>query len=118
MQALLCQILLDAGYSVRSASDRMYALRLLRETNPAIVVMDWRHDGMSARGFIASAEGECSNVFFVVTSTNDEDAVLASDLGVRHTLRKPFNVDQLLKAVEECVASMTTGSSSQIAAVS
>jgi DNA-binding NtrC family response regulator len=123
LQGLLCQILLDAGYSVRTAAHPTHALRLLREKTPAIVLMDWRHDGMSPRELIDAAQAQFEGVKFVVTTTHHEEAEAADDLGVRHILQKPYNVDELIEAVSQCAAGIirpmrTTGSSSMLPAAS
>lgn len=110
LQALLCQILLDAGYSVRSAAHRPAALRMLQEKTPAIIVMDWRHDGMSARQFVESVHQQFSEVDLIVTTTNEPGAHAASELGVRHVLRKPFRVDELIDAVGNCAAQVVRAS--------
>ena len=110
LQALLCQILLDAGYSVRSAAHRPAALKMLQEKTPAIILMDWRHDGMSARQFIDSVQQQCCEADFIITTTTEPGVQAASELGVRHVLRKPFRVDELIEAVSACAAEVARAS--------
>lgn len=104
LQSLLCQILLDAGYSVRASAQRSLALRVLEEGQPAIVLMDWRHDGMSARQFVEIVQSKFPDVEFIVTTTHEGVVDSASELGIRHVLRKPFQVDNLLAVVNNCAA--------------
>jgi len=113
LQGLLCQILLDAGYSVRSAAHRTGALKMLDEKTPAIILMEWKQDGinaMTARQFIDSVHREHSDVDFIITTTREGAAQSAGDLGIRHTLLKPFRVDQLIDAVANCAAEVARAS--------
>lgn len=110
LQGLLCQILLDAGYSVRASAQRSLALKILEEAQPAIVLMDWRHDGMSARQFVEIVHTKFPDVEFVVTTTHEGAIDAASDVGVRHVLRKPFQVDNLLTVVGNCAAGVAKAS--------
>ena len=116
LQSLLCQILLDAGHSVRAAAHRNHALKMLHERTPAIVLMDWGHDGMSPGRFIDAVQAQFNDVEFIVTATHESGAQAAEDLGVCHVLRKPFQVDGLIEAVGLCAAGMmtATGSSSML----
>jgi CheY-like chemotaxis protein len=113
MQSLLCQILLDAGYSVRGTAQRSLALKVLDEGHPAIVIMDWRHDGLSgmtARQFIDIVHKKYSEVEFIIMTTHEGAAQSASDIGIRHVLRKPFQVDDLLSVVGNCAAGVAKAS--------
>jgi DNA-binding NtrC family response regulator len=113
LQGLLCRILLDEGYSVRTAAQRSLALRILDERQPAIILMDWRHDGisgMSARQFVDIVHSKYSDVDFIVTTTHAEAAEAASDIGIRHVLRKPFQVDEMLSVVGNCAAGVAKAS--------
>jgi hypothetical protein len=119
LQGPLCQILLDAGYSVRAAAHRSLALKMLHEKTPAIVLMDWSHDGMSAGEFIEAAQAQFSDVEFIITTAHEGGVQSAGDMGVRHVLRKPFQVDGLIEAVGSCAAGLmrtmrANGSSSRL----
>ena len=100
---MLCQILLDAGYSVRALPTREATLRILPDTRPAIVLMEWRADGISADRFIQTVRTQCSESEVVVMTAEDRFVKAAEECGVRHVLRKPFQVEQLLYVVDACV---------------
>ena len=113
LQGLLCQILLDAGYSVRSTAQRSMALKVLDEGRPSIVIMDWSQDGisgMTARQFIDIVHKKYVEVECIVTTTHEGVAESASDIGIRHVLRKPFQVDELLSVVGNCAAGVAKAS--------
>ena len=97
LQSLLCQILAGCRiFGPGAAAHLTHALKLLHEKTPAIVLMDWQYDGMSARDFIDAAQAQFSDVNFIVTITHKEVSVeLAEELSIRHILRKPYQVDEL-----------------------
>jgi DNA-binding NtrC family response regulator len=101
-QSMLCQILLDAGYSVRALPTREATLRVLPDARPAIVLMEWSADGVGADRFIQYIR-QHSDTDVVIMTTEDRFAKAAEACGVVYILRKPFQVEQLLNTIDSCV---------------
>jgi len=103
LQGMLCQILLDAGYTVRALPTREATMRILPDCRPAIILMEWKAEGITAERFIESVRAQSSETEIVVMTALDHAVKCAEACGVRHVLRKPFLVEQLLYVVDACV---------------
>ena len=58
---------------------------------------------MTAERFINSVRAQSAETEVVVMTPLDRDFQCAEACGVRHVLRKPFQVEQLLNVVDACV---------------
>jgi two-component system, response regulator, stage 0 sporulation protein F len=103
LQSLLCQILLDAGYSVRALPTREATLRILPDCRQAIVLMEWKAEGITAERFIDAVRRLGGETEIVVMSAQDRAMQAAEACAVKYILRKPFQVEQLLTVVDACV---------------
>lgn len=93
-----------AQYDVQEAGDGLQALRLLDTDPPDAVILDLGLpiiSGQAVRAEIAAHAHTRDIPVIVITGTAGE----YDGLGVACVLRKPFEVDQLVKTVRGCIAS-------------
>jgi CheY-like chemotaxis protein len=96
------------GFNVIEAHDGLSALHVLDQHTPDIVILDLmlpRLDGLAVRQEIAAhAETRDIPILIVTGSTLPLD-----DLKVPCILRKPVSPDDLIAAVQRCLASGASG---------
>jgi CheY-like chemotaxis protein len=94
-------ILTLEGYEVREASDGLAALDLLRTYPARVILLDMRMPVMDGWTFAERYRQFPDARAAVVVMTAAQDArKWASDIGADGVLSKPFEVDDLLKLVE------------------
>lgn len=101
LREVLHEILSDDGYDVREASDGMAALDTLAEWTPAVIILDLMMPVMDGREFRARQRdlGRAIDVPVIVLSASRQiDA--AAELDAARILAKPFEMDELLSAVQ------------------
>ena len=89
------------GYSVKSAPTRDDALSIFSEDLPNVILMDYRMPGLSAEEFIKDVKQKNHKAKVVLMSAEPRVADVAEELGLEHTLAKPFDYDMLLKTVDD-----------------
>lgn len=90
----------DDGIAVRSASDGQRALELARESRPALVLLDWRLPLMRGEEIAAALRELAGGPPPVVVRSASVDIVAnASRIGAQAHLRKPFDIDELVRVV-------------------
>ena len=111
MREVICQILEDAGYEVRSAVEGNDALRALSHTRFDLVVTDIVMPHMDGIELIGELRRRYPDVRIIAMSGGDEripikDGLsIARRLGAGTTLTKPFHPGQLLEAIESLLPS-------------
>jgi two-component system response regulator HydG len=100
------RILEHAGHEVMSASSGDEALRKLANEKPMMIITDVRMPGMSGMQFVESYQKKGINIPFVVMTAFGEvqDAVWAMKMGAVDFLLKPFNRQDLCRAVDQVIA--------------
>ena len=91
------EVLSEEGYDVVGASDGNEALEKLHAYHPAVVLLDLMMPGMDGWQFRAAQRGdpEVSRIPVIVVSALGRVA----DLDAAEFIQKPFELDELLKAV-------------------
>jgi DNA-binding response OmpR family regulator len=101
----LTPFLEDAGYQVQTAQNAEAALRALRESPPDAIVCDLRMPGIDGVEFfrLVRDNAEWRSIPFILLTGGLEEAPrqLGSELGIARTLRKPFNVEDLLALLDQ-----------------
>jgi two-component system alkaline phosphatase synthesis response regulator PhoP len=96
--------LVNAGYKVITANNGLDALKLTRENNPELLLLDLMLPGMD--GFDVCKEikrnKESSNTSIIMLTAKDEelDKILGSELGADDYITKPFSIRELLARVK------------------
>jgi CheY-like chemotaxis protein len=106
LRRLLTDLLSFEGYRVSTASDGAQALERLRHFRPDVVVLDLTMPVMGGLTFAEQChrmDGYADLPIVAVTAMHDVDGVAPrlEGLGVRKCLAKPFDLEELLAAVEQ-----------------
>jgi CheY-like chemotaxis protein len=108
IQLVLRGILEDEGYAVRVASNGREALECVACETPDLILLDLMMPVMDGRQFfrrfVQSQDGATDRAPVLLVSADAGLRETAETLGVDGYLRKPFNLDVLLRAVERLTA--------------
>jgi CheY-like chemotaxis protein len=100
---VISDVLTDGGFRVLPAANGSIALHQLETVRPDVVVLDLLMPAMHGWAFMESyfekTEGE--PIPIVVVSVNPALPRSFNRFGVRQVVAKPFDVDELLEAVEQ-----------------
>lgn len=96
IRSLLSELLRDEGYVVRTADDGAAALAALREEAPDVVLLDLAMPGLDGYDVLAQWKPPPSTHVIVLSASRNLDRPALSGCTV---MRKPFEVDSLLCAV-------------------
>ena len=106
IQAFVSLSLANEGFSVRLASDGMQALKLVAEDSPALILLDMRMPNMNGREFINAYHQTNGPHAPIVVMTAGRSKDSSTDaLNIQGILAKPFDLDDLLKLVENITGS-------------
>ncbi len=101
-------VLEDAGYAVSEAPDGLAAQALVQSGEPyAVVVTDLRMPGLDGMGLLrwVVALPDAPRVVMITAHGDERLAVDAIKAGAWDYLRKPFDIDELLRVVDRASAS-------------
>jgi len=103
MRSTLCEILRNEGYQVHSACDGLEAVRLCKDTQPQIVLMDVRMPGMDGVETFRFIRRHQEGVRVILMSAYSTDALkeAALDEGAIAFLPKPLDVKKVLDLMDE-----------------
>ena len=104
IQELIAASLQHAGHQVLRAYDAEEAIRLVRETLPDIVLLDWMLPGMSGIQFarrLRSEERTRDLPLIMLTARSEEhDKIAGLEAGADDYLTKPFSPRELLARIK------------------
>jgi CheY-like chemotaxis protein len=103
LRALFRGALRFSGYDVREAADGYDALNVIEQYRPDLVVLDLglpRLDGLAVQAEV-TAQALTRHIPIVIITGEDRDL---SGVKAACVLRKPVSTDQLLSAVQRCLA--------------
>lgn len=101
-QFLAESILRPAGYDVLTAVDGLEGLALARDLKPDLIIADYLMPRQTGLEMLAALheKGQKPPFILITAEGSEELAVQALRLGVSDYLIKPFDVDDLIKAVQ------------------
>ncbi len=106
------QVMKDAGFDVRSASDGIEAAAMIDKLRPDIMLVDMempRMNGLELTSHLRSREATRELPIIMITSrSTDKHRKQAQAAGVDVYLTKPFNDDELLRHVERLTSVVQT----------
>lgn len=103
---VLSLILQDEGYRVYCASNGRQALDKVAELRPDLVILDFMMPVMNGAemGHTLRAAPATSHIPILMNSSLQEDAVREHFTGYDAFLRKPYNIDAVLRLIHELLA--------------
>ena len=98
---LIAQVLASAGYEPLHAREGGEALRLIREREPGLVILDLALPGLDGRSFLLSlrADERTKRLPVIVVSANADSLTTFERRAVATVLPKPFDLEALVAAV-------------------
>jgi DNA-binding response OmpR family regulator len=101
MVTLVEKILVEEGYKVITAGDGVYAMSLVREYNPDLILMDIRMPGPDGILTLQRLRDISQVPVIMVTGMGGEELVEQSiDSGADDFIRKPFKPKELVARVK------------------
>jgi DNA-binding response OmpR family regulator len=101
MVTLVEKILVEEGYKVITAGDGVYAMSLVREYNPDLILMDIRMPGPDGILTLQRLRDISKVPVIMVTGMGGEELVEQSiDSGADDFIRKPFKPKELVARVK------------------
>ena len=102
ISVLMASVLADAGYIPFVVQDGLQALRVVRELHPDVITLDLELPGMDGHTVLRGLERDDPgpSLPVVVVSASTDDLSRAERRLVCETLTKPFDVFDLVRAVD------------------
>ena len=98
--SVVSEILDLEGYEVETATNGQEALRVIDRLRPAIVLLDMRMPVMDGWGFARALRERGESVPILVMTAAQNARAWAEEIGAQGYLAKPFEVMDLIEAVE------------------
>jgi two-component system nitrogen regulation response regulator NtrX len=98
-------ILTDEGFNVFNAKDGNEALKIIKEENPDIVLLDIWMPGMSGIDVLKEIKENYSNIQVIMMSGHGtiETAVKATKIGAYDFIEKPLSLDKLILTINNAL---------------
>jgi CheY-like chemotaxis protein len=112
VRSTLAAILHDEGCDIIIAPNGFDALVALEQHDPDVVVLDWMMPVVDGQNFLQALRTEykrATPVLVISAGRVNEDTAL--DAGADGYLRKPFDIDELMRLLHELVGAARHGSS-------
>jgi len=111
---LLTYNLLKAGYAVLTAADGRKALRLARESQPGLILLDVMIPEMDGLDVCRELRKTSSTPVIMITARGEEvDRVVGLELGADDYICKPFSVRELMARIKAVLRRTQSDSTSQ-----
>jgi CheY-like chemotaxis protein len=102
IQNLLRMTLEDEGYSVLVAGDGPSALEVLKQTTPALILLDYMMPGMNGAQFVQHAEqqGLRDAIPIILLTAAQQALARAQEIGTQSYIGKPFELIEVLETID------------------
>lgn len=102
IQEYISQLLLDNNYNVISAPNGTTALKLIKKTQPDLVLLDLGLPDISGESILAQLHKEYPDLRIIILTAKDspENKVQGLNLGADDYLTKPFNAEELIARIQ------------------
>ncbi|KRG15856.1 response regulator [Lederbergia galactosidilytica] len=103
IRILLNEILQKEGYQIYQAANGPEALSITEEHNPDLVLLDMKIPGMSGPEILAEMKKMDAGIGVIIMTAYGEHEMIksAQKLGVVAHFSKPFDIEDVRKAVKE-----------------
>jgi two-component system chemotaxis response regulator CheY len=105
IRATVSEVLSDEGYSVMTATNGAEGLAAVQKLSPSVVLLDMRMPVLDGWGFARAMAERGGAPPIVVMTAAHEARRWAQEIGTTLVLAKPFDLDELLLAVERALQS-------------
>jgi|SRR3569833_21660 len=97
------------GYDVIEAASGESALPMIQTQNPDLIICDIVMSGMDGYDVYKYLKSIHNTVPFIFSTAKAEkrDREKAMDMGVKYYLAKPFDEEELLRCIEDCLSKQT-----------
>jgi two-component system chemotaxis response regulator CheY len=99
--ATVCEALDLEGFPVVSATNGAEALDVVAGNLPSLVLLDMRMPVLDGWGFVRAARERGLNLTIVVMTAASDAPRWAMEIGAHGVLAKPFELDELMNAVQQ-----------------
>ncbi len=105
IQDLLKMTLEDEGYAVLVAGDGRDALEILKNTTPALILLDYMMPRMNGAQFVQEAEKQDLRdaIPLVLLTAANHAPARAQEVGTDGYIGKPFEIGELLQMIERFI---------------
>lgn len=102
LQKYLKELLLEKGYSVRTASDGIEALSMIQKLLPDLVILDLGLPKMTGESVCSEIQKRHPQLAIIILTAKDDimDIVHGLDLGADDYITKPFQAEELLARIK------------------
>lgn len=107
IRVLLDEVFRKVGYITFQASNGIEALELVEQHEPDLVILDMKIPGMDGLEILKRIKARNENTqVIMITAYGELDLIQeAMDLGALTHITKPFDIEDLRKMVDSCLAS-------------
>ncbi len=104
IRQIVSEVLVEEGFAVTTAADGLQAIRRSADQPPALVILDMTLPLMNGYEVAAALRAAHGRALPILTITADGGAAAkAHRVGAFAYLRKPFDLDDLVAAVQRCL---------------
>ena len=109
IRRLLYEALADEGYLVKMAGGGAEALKILSSTLPSLVLLDMKMPGMNGYETLQEIRKHYGSLIVIMMTAYGEVEIMAQtkDLGVKHYLNKPFDLDEVRVLIKGLLAEVS-----------
>lgn len=102
IQEYISQLLIDNNYNVITAQNGAAALKLIKRTQPDLVLLDLGLPDISGESIVMQLHKEYPDLRIIILTAKDspENKVHGLNLGADDYLTKPFNAEELLARIQ------------------
>jgi CheY-like chemotaxis protein len=105
IREMLDMVLVSEGYEVITAAHGAAALTLVDQIRPDVILLDMKMPIMDGWEFLRQYRRRPgAKVPIVVLTAAQDDTRRAADVGAQAYIAKPFAIDDLIRAVDRCLA--------------
>jgi CheY-like chemotaxis protein len=108
IRSTISDVLAEEGYTVATATNGAEGLVALAGTLPAVVLLDMRMPVLDGWGFARALKERGVSLPIVVMTAAQDARQWSQEIGAAWVLAKPFDLDELLQAVERALPGRPT----------
>lgn len=108
IRATISEVLAEEGYTITTATNGAEGLAALARALPAVVLLDMRMPVLDGWGFARALKERGVSLPIVVMTAAQDARRWSQEIGAAWVLAKPFDLDELVQAVERALQSPPT----------